>query len=148
VLTFIASYTIKLKYICINLTSKTKRNMLCNLVKPWLYFLKVIENLLSKLLWTILTTRALRKELLIVLYPVIHWGHNKNRQALGSAIHRYIITMPKSSYRDAFEKLIHRLKLCISSHGSISRAWMNTFEQDRNKQYISNIPAPVHKSLF
>lgn len=41
----------------------------------------------------------------------------KSRQALGSAIHQYLITVPKSAYRDAFKKWIHRLKLCISSHG-------------------------------
>ena len=42
---------------------------------------------------------------------------NQSRQALGSAIHQYLITVPKSAYRDAFKKWIHRLKLCISSHG-------------------------------
>jgi hypothetical protein len=41
----------------------------------------------------------------------------KSRQALGSAIHQYLITGPKLEYRDAFKKWIHRLKLCISSHG-------------------------------
>ena len=41
----------------------------------------------------------------------------KSRQALGSAIHQYFITVPKSAYRDAFKKWIHRLKLCISSQG-------------------------------
>ena len=41
----------------------------------------------------------------------------QSRQALGSAIHQYLITLPKSAYRDAFKKWIHRLKLCISSHG-------------------------------
>ena len=41
----------------------------------------------------------------------------QSRQALGSAIHQYLITVPKSAYRDAFKKLKHRLKLCISSHG-------------------------------
>ena len=41
----------------------------------------------------------------------------QSRQTLGSAIHQYIITVPKSAYRDAFKKWIHRLKLCISSHG-------------------------------
>ena len=41
----------------------------------------------------------------------------QSRQALGSAIHQYLITVPKSAYRDAFKKWIHRLKLCISSHG-------------------------------
>ena len=40
-----------------------------------------------------------------------------SRQALGSAIHQYLITVPKSAYLDAFRKWIHRLKLCISSHG-------------------------------
>ena len=40
----------------------------------------------------------------------------QSRQALGSAIHQYIITVPKSAYRDAFKKWIHRLKLCISNH--------------------------------
>ena len=40
----------------------------------------------------------------------------QSRQALGSAIHQYLITVPKSAYRDAFKKWIHRLKLCISSH--------------------------------
>ena len=29
----------------------------------------------------------------------------------------HLITVPKSAYRDAFRKWIHRLKLCISSHG-------------------------------
>ena len=42
----------------------------------------------------------------------------QSRQALGSAIHQYLITVPKSAYRDAFKKKgIHRLKLCTSSHG-------------------------------
>ena len=41
----------------------------------------------------------------------------QSRQALGSAIHHYLITVPKSAYRDALKKWIHRLKLCISSHG-------------------------------
>ena len=41
----------------------------------------------------------------------------QSRQAFGSAIHQYLITVPKSAYRDAFKKWIHRLKLCISSHG-------------------------------
>ena len=41
----------------------------------------------------------------------------QSRQALGSAIHQYLITVPKSAYRDAFKKWIHLLKLCISSHG-------------------------------
>ena len=41
----------------------------------------------------------------------------QSRQALGSAIHQYLITVPKSAYHDAFKKWIHRLKLCISSHG-------------------------------
>ena len=41
----------------------------------------------------------------------------QSRQALGSAIHQYLITVPKSAYRDAFKKWIHRLKFCISSHG-------------------------------
>ena len=41
----------------------------------------------------------------------------QSQQALGSAIHQYLITVPKSAYRDAFKKWIHRLKLCISSHG-------------------------------
>ena len=43
--------------------------------------------------------------------------HSKRPQALASAIHQYLITVPKSAYRDAFKKWIHRLKLCISSHG-------------------------------
>ena len=51
----------------------------------------------------------------------------QSRQALGSAIHQYLITVPKSAYRDAFRKWIHRLKLCISSHGSTSRAWNEYF---------------------
>ena len=41
----------------------------------------------------------------------------QSRQALGSAIHQYLITVPKSAYRDVFKKWIHRLKRCISSHG-------------------------------
>ena len=41
----------------------------------------------------------------------------QSRQALGSAIPQYLITVPKSAYRDAFKKWIHRLKLCIASHG-------------------------------
>ena len=41
----------------------------------------------------------------------------QSRQALGSAIHQYLITMPKSVYCDTFKKWIHQLKLCISSHG-------------------------------
>ena len=30
---------------------------------------------------------------------------------------QYLITVPKSAYRDTFKKWLHRLKLCISSHG-------------------------------
>ena len=41
----------------------------------------------------------------------------QSRHALGSGIHHYLITVPKSAYRDAFKKWIHRLKLCIFSHG-------------------------------
>ena len=41
----------------------------------------------------------------------------QSRHALGSAMHQYLITVPKSAYRDAFKKWIHWLKLCISSHG-------------------------------
>ena len=41
----------------------------------------------------------------------------QSRQALGSAIHQYLITVPKSAYLDAFKNWIHLLKLCISSHG-------------------------------
>ena len=41
----------------------------------------------------------------------------QSRQALGSAIHQYLITVPKSAYCDTFKKWIHRLKLCVSSHG-------------------------------
>ena len=41
----------------------------------------------------------------------------QSRQALGSDIHQYLITVPKSAYRGAFKKWIHRLKLCIFSHG-------------------------------
>ena len=41
----------------------------------------------------------------------------QSRQALGSAIHQYLISVPESAYLDAFKKWIHRLKLCISSHG-------------------------------
>ena len=41
----------------------------------------------------------------------------QSRQALGSVIHQYLITVAKSAYRDAFKKWIHRLKLCNSSHG-------------------------------
>ena len=33
-----------------------------------------------------------------------------------AAMHQYLITVPKSAYRDAFKKWIHRLKLCISMH--------------------------------
>ena len=40
-----------------------------------------------------------------------------SRHALGSAMHQYLITVPKSAYREAFKKWIHRLKLCISIHG-------------------------------
>ena len=40
-----------------------------------------------------------------------------SRQALGSAIHQYLRSIPKSVYRDAFKKWINRLKLCISHHG-------------------------------
>ena len=39
------------------------------------------------------------------------------RQALESAIHQYLITVPKSAYRVAFKKWRHWMKLCISSHG-------------------------------
>ena len=45
----------------------------------------------------------------------------QSRQALGSAIHQYLITVPKSAYSDAFKKWIHRLKLCISSHQNFQR---------------------------
>jgi len=41
---------------------------------------------------------------------------DKSRQALGSAIHQYLITIPKLTYRDTFKKRVHRLKLCISSY--------------------------------
>ena len=41
----------------------------------------------------------------------------QSQKALGSAIHQYLITVPKAAYRDTFKKWIHRLKLCISSHG-------------------------------
>jgi hypothetical protein len=41
----------------------------------------------------------------------------KSRQALGSAIYQYLITVPKLAYRDALKKWIYRLKHCISSHG-------------------------------
>ena len=41
----------------------------------------------------------------------------QSSQELGSAIHQYRITVPKSAYRDAFKKCLHRLKLFISSHG-------------------------------
>ena len=41
----------------------------------------------------------------------------QSRQTLGSAMHQYLMTVPKSAYHDAFKKWIHRLKLCISSHG-------------------------------
>ena len=41
----------------------------------------------------------------------------QSRQAPGSAILQYLITVPTSAYRDAFKKWIHHLKLCISSHG-------------------------------
>jgi hypothetical protein len=47
---------------------------------------------------------------------------HKSRQALVSAIHQYLISVPKSAYRYAFKKWIYRLKLGISSHGSTSRA--------------------------
>ena len=40
----------------------------------------------------------------------------KLSQALGSAIHQYLITVSKSAYRDTFKKCLHRPKLCISSH--------------------------------
>ena len=55
------------------------------------------------------------------LFPKLkafHAGRKyQSRQALGSANHQYLITVPKSAYLDAFKKWIHRLKLCISSHG-------------------------------
>ena len=41
----------------------------------------------------------------------------RSRQALGSAVYQCLRTIPESSYRDAFKKWIHRLKLCISHHG-------------------------------
>ena len=37
----------------------------------------------------------------------------QSQQALGSAIHQYLITVPKSAYRDAFKKWIHRLKILV-----------------------------------
>ena len=42
----------------------------------------------------------------------------QSRHALGSAMHQYLITVPKSAYRDAFKKRIHGLKLCLSNHGA------------------------------
>ena len=56
------------------------------------------------------------------LYPKLKllflagWKY-QSQQTLGSAIHMYLITVPKSAYCDAFKKWIHWLKLCISSHG-------------------------------
>lgn len=41
----------------------------------------------------------------------------KSRQALGSAVSQCLRGIPKSAYRDAFQKWIQRLKLCISNHG-------------------------------
>ena len=41
----------------------------------------------------------------------------QSQHALGSAMHQYLITMSKSAYRDAFKKRLHRLNLCITSHG-------------------------------
>lgn len=40
-----------------------------------------------------------------------------SRQAVGSAVSQCLRGIPKSAYRDAFQKWIHRLKLCISNHG-------------------------------
>ena len=55
--------------------------------------------------------------LCLKLKAFLAWRKYQSRQALGSAIHQYLITVPKSAYRDTFKKWIHRLKLCISSHG-------------------------------
>ena len=41
----------------------------------------------------------------------------RSRQALGSAVSQCLRGIPKSAYRDAFQKWIQRLKLCISNHG-------------------------------
>ena len=41
----------------------------------------------------------------------------QSRHALASDMHQYLISVPKSAYRAAFKKWIHRLKLCISNHG-------------------------------
>ena len=38
----------------------------------------------------------------------------QSRQALGSAIHQYLITVPKSAYHDAFKKWIHRLNFALN----------------------------------
>ena len=46
----------------------------------------------------------------------------QSRQALGFAIHQYLITVPKSAYPDAFKKWIHRLKFAFLAMGSTSRA--------------------------
>jgi hypothetical protein len=46
------------------------------------------------------------------------WRKYRSRQALGSAIHQYLITVPKSAFHDTLKKWIHRLKFCISSHGA------------------------------
>jgi hypothetical protein len=41
----------------------------------------------------------------------------KSRQALDMLFISTLLLCPKSAYRDAFKKWIHRLKLCFSSHG-------------------------------
>ena len=67
-----------------------------------------------------IVTAFLKKEKVTVLphpHPPIFPRPYQSRHALGSAMHQYLITVPKSAYCDAFKKWIHRLKLCISNHG-------------------------------
>ena len=45
----------------------------------------------------------------------------QSRLALGSAMHQYLITVPKSVYRDAFKKWILRLKLCREANSFLLR---------------------------
>jgi histone-lysine N-methyltransferase SETMAR len=41
----------------------------------------------------------------------------KSRNALGSAIYQYLISIPIEEYENCFEKLIDRLKTCIRVEG-------------------------------
>ena len=48
----------------------------------------------------------------------------RSRQSIRSDVYQYLTNIPKSAYRNVFWKWIHRLKLCISSHGEWNK-WGN-----------------------